>query len=29
MYSLRPLLQCPDVVEGVGYKKLQTFRYYF
>jgi hypothetical protein len=27
-YILIPLLQCPDVVEGVGYDKLQNFRYY-
>jgi hypothetical protein len=28
MYNLSPLFQCPDIVEGVGYNKLQTFLYY-
>jgi hypothetical protein len=28
MYILSPLLQCPDVLEGVGYDNLQTFCYY-
>jgi hypothetical protein len=27
MYTLIPLLQCPDVEEGVGYDKLETYRY--
>jgi hypothetical protein len=28
LYRLSPLLQCTDVVEGVGYDKLETFCYY-
>jgi hypothetical protein len=28
LYIMSLLLQCPDVEEGVGYDKLETFRYY-